>query len=50
MLFEDFFHGEQPTMFCALEGQPSTALVMFELGAAVVEAAFGTGLLFHVGE
>lgn len=50
MLFEDFFHGEQPTMFCALEGQPSTALVMFELGAAVVEAAFGTGLLFQVGE
>lgn len=37
-------------MFCALEGQPSTALVMFELGATVVEAAFGTGLLFQVGE
>lgn len=50
MLFEDFFHGVQPVMFCPLEGQPSIALVMLDLDAVVVEAAFGTGLLFQVGE
>lgn len=50
MLLKDFFHREQPAVLCPLEGQPSIALVVFAVGVVITEAAFGTGLLFQVGE
>lgn len=49
MLFEDFFHGEQPTMFCALEGQPSTALVMFEFRCCGRGGSFWNGAVVSGG-
>lgn len=46
---EGFFRGEQPAVLCPLGGQPSIAQVVFAVGVVGTEAAFGTGLLFHVG-
>lgn len=50
ILFKNFFRGEQPRIFCPLEGQHSTALVILELAAVVMEVTFETRLLFQVGK
>lgn len=42
-LLKNFFCGEQPRIFCPLEGQQSVALVMLELAAAVMDTTFETG-------